>query len=132
MKRPYWIDSRALILLHAESLAEHGGLTGFRDENVFHAALARAGHVLNYEPDADLARLASAYAFGLIRDHPFNDGNKRVGFLAILLFLELNGFELRVEQVEAIQVILKVAAGKVRESELTDWIRDHMRRVGKG
>ncbi|MBI1739948.1 MAG: type II toxin-antitoxin system death-on-curing family toxin [Acidobacteriales bacterium] len=131
MKCPRWINSRALLLLHAESLAEHGGLTGLRDESALHAALARPQHVFNYEPDSDLSRLAAAYGFGLIRDHPFNDGNKRAGFLAILLFLDLNGFELRVEQVEAIQVILKVAAGKMRESELRDWIRTHLRRAGK-
>jgi death-on-curing protein len=131
VKEPCWINPRALLLLHAESLAEHGGLSGFRDENAFHAALGRPQHVFNYEPDADLARLAGAYCFGFIRDHPFNDGNKRAGFLAILLFLDLNGFEFRTEQIDAIQVILKVAAGKMRESELISWIRDHMRRIRK-
>ena len=116
MKRPHWIDARALRLLHAESLAEHGGLTGLRDENALHSALARPQHVFSYEPNCDLSRLAAAYGFGLVRSHPFNDGNKRAGFLAILLFLDLNGFELRVEQVDAIQIILKVAAGKMPES----------------
>ena len=131
MKVPRWIDQRALLLLHAESLAEHGGLTGLRDENAFHAALARPQRVFNYEPDADLSRLAAAYGFGLIRDHPFNDGNKRAGFLAILLLLNLNGFDLRVEQVEAIQTILQVAAGRMSETELSNWIRTHMRRAKK-
>lgn len=131
MKEPSWIHPRALLLLHAESLAEHGGLTGFRDENAFHATLARPQHLFNYEPDADRSRLAAAYGFGLIRDHPFNDGIKRAGFLAILLFLDLNGFELRVEQVEAIQVIFKTAAGKMSEPELASWIRDHVRRLRK-
>lgn len=128
MKEPRWISPRALLLLHAESLAEHGGLTGLRDENGFHAAMARPHHVFNYEPDADLARLAAAYGFGLVRDHPLNDGNKRAGFLAILLFLDLNGFEFRVEQPEAIQTILRLAAGKMSEPELAKWIRDHIRR----
>jgi death-on-curing protein len=131
MKEPCWVHPRALLLLHAESLAEHGGLSGFRDENAFHAALARPQHVFHYEPGADLPRLAAAYAFGLVRDHPLNDGNKRVGFLAILLFLDLNGFELYVEQIEAIQAILALAAGKMSESELTAWIRDHVRRSKK-
>jgi len=67
VKVPRWIDQRALLLLHAESLAEHGGLTGLRDETAFHAALARPQHVFNYEPDAHLSRLAAAYGFGLIR-----------------------------------------------------------------
>jgi death-on-curing protein len=118
-------------LLHAESLAEHGGLTGLRDENAFHAALARPQHVFNYDPAAHIAGLAAAYGFGLIRDHPFNDGNKRAGFLAILLFLDLNRFELRVEQAEATQVILEVAAGKMKEPELTNWIGHHARKIRK-
>ena len=128
MKEPHWITSRALLLLHAESLAEHGGLTGLRDENGFHAAMARPLHVFHYEPDADLSRLAAAYGFGLVRDHPFSDGNKRAGFLAILLFLDLNGSEMRVEQADAIQTIFRLAAGKMSESDLTEWIRVHIRR----
>ena len=85
----------------------------------------------NYDLDAHIARFAAAYGFGLIRDHPLNDGNKRAGFLAILLFLDLNRFELRVEQAEATQVILEVAAGKMKESELTNWIGDHVRKIRK-
>lgn len=131
MKEPRWINARALLLLHAESLAEHGGLTGFRDENGFHAAMARPPHVFHYEPAADVSQLAAAYGFGLVRDHPFSDGNKRAGFLAILLFLDLNGWELRVEQSEAIQTILQLAAGQLSESELATWIREHTRRAGK-
>ena len=131
MKEPCWIDARALLLLHEESLAEHGGLRGLRDENGFHAAMARPQHVFSYEPDTDLSHLAAAYGFGLVRDHPFTDGNKRAGFLAILLFLDLNGFDFRVEQPEAIQTILKLAAGKMSESELASWVRDHIRRSKK-
>ena len=131
MKEPRWINTRALILLHAESLAEHGGLTGLRDENGFHAGMARPQHVFHYKPDADLSRLAAAYGFGLVRDHPFTDGNKRAGFLAILLFLDLNGLELQVAQPEAIQTILALAAGRMSESALGKWIRDHVRRTRK-
>jgi death-on-curing protein len=75
--------------------------------------------------------MAAAYGFGLVRDHPFTDGNKRAGFLAILLFLDLNGFDFRVEQPEAIQTILKLAAGKMSKSELASWVRDHIRRSKK-
>ena len=120
-----------LLLLHTESLAEHGGLAGLRDENALHSALGRPENICAYEPDCEISRLAAAYGFGIIRNHPFNDGNKRAGYLALLLFLDLNGFELRVEQVEAIQTILKVAAGKMPESELTEWIRSHLRRPGR-
>jgi len=131
VKTPCWINASALLLLHAQSLAEHGGLIGLRDENGLHSALARPRHKFAYIPGCDLPRLAAAYGFGLIRNHPFHDGNKRAGFLAILLFLDLNGWELRVEQVDAIQTIFKVAAGEIRESELAKWIRANARKIVK-
>jgi len=126
VKDPRWIDRNALILLHAESLAEHGGLPGFRDEGAFEAALARPRHVHSYAPKADLARLAAAYCFALVRDHPFNDGNKRAGFLALGLFLSLNGFELIANQAKAAQTIFQLATGGLSEKDLADWIREHM------
>ncbi len=131
MKRPRWIDPRTLLLLHAETLAEHGGLPGLRDEAALEAALARPQHVHAYELKADAARLAAAYGFGLVRDHPFNDGNKRTGFLAIGLFLALNGYELVVDPVEAVETILALAAGHLTEENLTAWIRHYMVRKGK-
>lgn len=124
MKPPTWIDKRALILLHTESLAEHGGLPGLRDEGALDAALACPQHVYAYERKADLGRLAAAYGFGLVRDHPFNDGNKRAGFLAIGLFLGLNGRELVADQIDAVNTIFTLASGELRESELTAWIRE--------
>ena len=125
MKAPRWIDRRALVLLLAESLAEHGGLPGFRDETALDAALVRPRHVQAYEPRANLARLAAAYCYGIIRGHPFNDGNKRAGFLAIGLFLALNGYELAVGQIEAVETILTVAEGNLSEPQLAVWIRKH-------
>ena len=122
---PKWIDPRALVLLHAETLAEHGGLPGLRDEAALEAALARPQHVHAYEPDTDVSRLAAAYGFGIVRDHPFSDGNKRAGFLAIGLFLALNGYELVVDQAEAVRIMLALAAGQLSEAKLTDWIRKH-------
>jgi death on curing protein len=129
VKRPRWIDRLALLLLHEETLAEHGGLTGLRDESALDAALARPHHVHAYEPGADPARLAAAYCFGLARDHPFNDGNKRAGFLALGLFLSLNGYELQVAQAEAAETILLVAAGQLSEEALTKWIRKNIIRA---
>jgi death-on-curing protein len=126
MKRPRWIDRLALLLLHEETLAEHGGMTGMRDDAALDAALARPKHVHAYEPTADLARLAAAYCFGLVRDHPFNDGNKRAGFLALGLFLSLNGYELQVDQAEAAETVLRLAAGQLSEKTLGEWIRNHM------
>jgi death on curing protein len=126
MKPPRWIDRLALLLLHEETLAEHGGLTGLRDEAALDAALARPRHVHTYEPEADLARLTAAYCFGLVRDHPFNDGNKRAGFLALGLFLSLNGYALQVDQAEAAETILRLAAGQLSEKNLEKWIRQSM------
>lgn len=123
MRTPKWVDRRALVLLHGEALAEHGGLPGLRDEGALVAALARPLHLHAYEPESDLPRLAAAYGFGIIRNHPFNDGNKRVGFLAIGLFLARNRRELIADPVEAIAVILRLAEGTMTESELASWIR---------
>lgn len=122
-RHPNWIDSLALLLLHAETLAEHGGLSGVRDAGALESALARPKNLHAYEPEADLARLAAAYGFGLVRNHPFNDGNKRAGFLAIGLFLAINGRQFNPDPSEAIAVIFRLAEGKLAETELATWIR---------
>jgi len=122
-RNPRWIDERALLLLHNETLAEHGGLAGVRDHGLLESALARPRNLHAYEPESDLARLAAAYGFGLTRNHPFNDGNKRAAFLAIGLFLQINGRELIADPVEAIAVIFGLAKGSLSESELAEWIR---------
>jgi death-on-curing protein len=128
VKKPVWLDQRALVLLHAESLAEHGGLWGLRDEAALQSAMARPRNVHAYEPSADAARLAAAYGSGIVRGHPFSDGNKRAGFLAIGLFLELNGFDLEVEDADAVRTILDLAAGNLSEKALAEWIRARMKR----
>ena len=128
MRKPVWLNQRALVLLHAESLAEHGGLWGLRDEAALESALARPRNVYAYERGTDVARLAAAYGFGLVRAHPFNDGNKRAGFLAIGLFLELNGFELEVEEVNAVKTIVDLAAGNLTVKALAEWIRARITR----
>jgi death-on-curing protein len=126
MKEPLWVEARALILLHAESLAEHGGLWGVRDEAALESSLARPRHLHNYRNDADIAALAAAYGWGLIRNHPFNDGNKRVGFLAIGLFLGLNGFRLAADPVESVQIIIRIAENRIGEKALAEWVRQHL------
>ena len=128
MKAPRRIEQRALVLLLAESLAEHGGLLGFRDETALDAALARPRHVQAYEPKADLPRLAAAYGYGIVRSDPFNDGNKRAGFLAIGLFLALNRHQMLVDQIDAVEMSFSLAEGNLSESQLADWIREHMKR----
>jgi len=119
-----FVDRRALLLLHDESLAEHGGAAGLRDEGLLDSALARPLNLVAYgEPD--LAALAAAYGAGLARNHPFVDGNKRAAFLAVGLFLALNGYRLEVTQAEATLTMLDLAAGELTEDGYADWIRAH-------
>lgn len=122
MKEPVWINRRALVYLHSISLATFGGEGGMRDEGLLESALARPRNRFLYFPETDIPKLAASYGFGLARNHPFVDGNKRVAFQAIGLFLLLNGWEFRAERVESIQVVFALAEGKLREEELADWI----------
>ena len=119
-----WVDRRALLLLHEDSLAEHGGARGLRDEGLLESALARPLNLAVYgQPDA--ADLAASYGVGLAKNHPFVDGNKRAAFLAVGLFLALNGQRLVVDQVNATFTMLAVAAGTLDETQFAAWIRQH-------
>ena len=120
------VDRRALLLLHDESLAEHGGSAGLRDEGLLESALARARNLAAYEAP-DVADLAAAYGVGLAKNHPFVDGNKRAAFLAVGLFLALNGHRLHAAQADATLTMLAVAAGDVDERTFAAWIRAHAR-----
>ncbi|MEJ8855584.1 type II toxin-antitoxin system death-on-curing family toxin [Variovorax robiniae] len=120
-----WVNQRALMLLHEESLAEHGGAPGIRDEGLLKSALARPLNLVAYG-ESDMAELAAAYGVGLAKTHPFVDGNKRVAFLAVGLFLALNGYRLVVSQAEATLSMLDVAASGIDEAEFANWIRDHI------
>lgn len=117
-----WVDKRALLLLHAESLAEHGGSAGLRDEGLLDSALARPLNLVAYgEPD--FADLAASYAFGLAKNHPFVDGNKRAAFLSAGLFLALNGFRLTASQVDATQAVFALAGSEISEEAFARWLR---------
>ena len=122
MDRP--INRRALLLLHAESLAEHGGAGGLRDEGLLDSALARPLNRVAYETP-DYADLAAAYAYGLAKNHPFVDGNERTAFMGTGLFLALNGYRLTASQVDATSAMLALAASEIEEAEFARWIRDH-------
>jgi death-on-curing protein len=124
-RQPRWIDTRALLQLHDESLATFGGASGVRDEGLLDSALARPLNQWLYDKSLDLAALAAAYGFGIARNHPFVDGNKRMGLLSIGLSLSINGKRLHANQIDAIHVILGLAAGTLEESELAEWIRKH-------
>jgi death-on-curing protein len=123
VSEPRWIDRRALLLLHAEGLREHGGPEGLRDAGLLESALDRPRNLAAYEPESDLARLAACYAVGIARNHPFIDGNKRVAFLSLGLFLALNGQRLVADRVDAVRVMIDVAAGTTDELVLAAWIR---------
>ena len=120
-----WIDKRVLLLLHDESLAEHGGASGLRDEGLLDSALARPLNLAAYE-QPDVAALAASYALALAKNHAFVDGNKRAGFLAMGLFLFLNGHRLTATQADATVTMLAVAAGEIDEAMLSDWIRRNL------
>jgi death-on-curing protein len=123
----HWIDKRALCLLHDESLAEHGGSAGLRDEGLLESALARPQH-LAIDGQTDLADLAAAYGVGLAKNHPFVDGNKRAAFLSVGIFLALNGHRLVATQADATITMLGVASGDMEEVHFAAWIRTHLKR----
>jgi death-on-curing protein len=117
-----WVSRQALVLLHDESLAIHGGASGLRDEGLFESALARPENLAAYGTP-DVFACAAAYAFGLAKNHPFVDGNKRVAFLAVGLFLRINGYRLAVSQADAVEAVLSLAAGDLSEPDFAAWLR---------
>ena len=124
MKRePKWIDKRALLLLHEESLAMFGGARGMVDEGLLDSALGRPRNQYLYDKTGDIAGLAAAYGFDIAKNHAFVDGNKRAAFMAIGLFLALNRKRLRAHPVDAIQTIMALASDRLSEIELAAWIR---------
>lgn len=122
-----WIQPNVIFAVHNEQLAEHGGATGVRDAGLLESALARPQHLVAYgAPDA--ADLAAAYGFGIARNHPFVDGNKRTAFVAVELFLALNGMTLEAPDVNCVLAMIAVAAGETSETEFAEWIRSNSRR----
>ena len=119
---PKWIDKRALLLLHEESLAMFGGARGMRDEGLLDPALAWPVNKYHYDGGRDLAGLAAAYGFGVAKNHAFVDGNKRAAFLSIGLFLAINSARLEADRIDAIRTILALAAGELDEASLARWI----------
>lgn len=121
MNEPIWLRLEVILAAHDEQLAEHGGGVGVRDRGLLESALARPENLFaSGEPS--LPKLAAAYAFGIARNHPFVDGNKRTALVAAEAFLGLNGFDLTADDVEAVKVFLALAAGEMSEEELAAWI----------
>ena len=122
---PRWLSRIVVDAIHNDQLREHGGLAGIRDENVLESALARPRQKWHYPESTDLPALAAAYGFGIVKNHPYRDGNKRIGFLAMITFLGMNGRDLRASDTEVVTEIVALADGSVSEGELAAWIRRH-------
>lgn len=124
---PMWIREDVVQAIHRRQLAEHGGMEGQREPGLLAAALARPQHLQAYgDPPPDLADLAAAYAYGLVQNHPFADGNKRVALVVMRTFLRLNGHDLVASPEEKYRMFLGLAAGQVSEADFAGWIREHL------
>jgi death-on-curing protein len=128
MTEPRWVSRLVVDAIQADMLLTHGGMPGLRDENALGSALARSQQRFAYEPDTDLATLAAAYGFGLVRNHPYNDGNKRVGFVVMATFLGLNGCEFIATESDVVTTVVALASGNIDEKTLADWIRAKTRK----
>ncbi|HVZ28107.1 MAG TPA: type II toxin-antitoxin system death-on-curing family toxin [Rhizomicrobium sp.] len=131
MSEPLWVEKDALLLLHGKSIARFGGIEGIRGDGLLDSALARPRNAFHYDGLQDIAGLAASYAFGLTRDHPFADGNKRAAFMAAGLFLGINGWELHADPADAIRAVMALARGEIGEGEFSAWLRLHVRRRKK-
>jgi death on curing protein len=121
-----WIDIDITLAYHNLQIAEHGGAEGVRDIGLLESALARPRNLHAYEPDADLASLAAAYAYGIVKNHPFIDGNKRTGYVVMESFIELNGAEFNAEVSDKYFTFISLAEGGLSEPELAQWLRERI------
>jgi death on curing protein len=121
-----WVRSDTTFAIHDEQLAEHGGLSGVRDIGLLESALARPQHLEAYGNPPDIADLAAAYAFGIARNHPFMDGNKRTSFVVTRVFLALNGYDITVDDLSKLKVWLGLSDGSMSESECAEWLRGNI------
>jgi death-on-curing protein len=122
MKEPMWVMQELVLAVHQMLVAEHGGIPGIRDQALLDSALARPQQKATYESDTDIFELAAAYSYGLARNHPFVDGNKRIALTIAAVFLELNGFTLNAPEAEAVIMYQRLAAGELEEDELAEWL----------
>jgi death-on-curing protein len=128
LREPTWISIELVEAIHQRQIAEHGGGEGLRDRGLLESALARPRQIFAYGAgDTDLPALAAAYAFGLSRNHPFADGNKRIAAVTCELFLVLNGYRLLADNASLYPMFLGLASGNVAEDELGDWLRANTR-----
>lgn len=129
---PHWLGRLVVDEAHFRQIREHGGVYGVRDENALESALARPRQRWHYHREARLSDLAAAYGFGLVRNHPYVDGNKRVALVVMVAFLERNGIELAATIQEALSTMLDLAATEMSEAQFADWIEAHARPIAPG
>ena len=123
-----WISEELAIAIHQRQLAEHGGMVGVRDAGLLSSALSRPKHLVTFSSETpSLTRLAAAYAFGIAKNHPFLDGNKRTAYVVCRTFLLLNGSDIEATQEEKYRTILNLAEGNLSEEELAEWLDKHLR-----
>jgi death-on-curing protein len=127
-KEPLWIEVRVVLAIHDRLLALHGGLSGLRDQGLLQSALARPRQHHAYARSPDVIEMAALYTAGILRNHPFVDGNKRTGFVIGVLFLELHGFNFKASEADATQAVMGLAAGTFDEAAYVDWLRKNVRR----
>lgn len=125
-QEPRWISRLVVDAIQTDMLLTHGGMPGLRDENALESALARPRQRFSYDPEADVATLAAAYGYGLARNHPYNDGNKRVAFMVMAVFPGLNDRDLVASEADVVTTIVALASGELGEDALEDWIRLHV------
>ena len=128
MKEPTWVLREVVLLLHEQSLAEFGGGAGVRDEGLLYSALGKPQNLFAYGKPT-IFTLAASYAFGLVKNHPFIDGNKRAGFIVAVLFLELNGYKFQATEVDAALRTLALAAGEMTEAAYAEWLKKNSKRA---
>ena len=127
-KEPLWIEERDVLAIHDRLLAIHGGATGLRDQGLLESALARPRQHYSYAGISDIVALAALYTVGIVRNHPFADGNKRTGFVLGVLFLELHGYDFKAGEEDATQAIMSLAAGTLDETSYALWLRGIVKR----
>lgn len=127
MKRPTWITREECVAIHEMMLSQHGGLAGVRDEGLLESALSKPQNLFAYASPA-LAEMAASYAAGIIHNHPFLDGNKRTGFMVAAVFLEVNGYALTASEESVVENTLALAAGKLKEKDYAQWLKENSRR----
>ena len=127
-EEPLWIETRDVLAIHDRHLAFHGGAVGLRDSGLLESALARPRHHYAYSESPSIIEMGALYTAGIVRNHPFVDGNKRTGFVVGVLFLELNGFDFRASEADATQAVMGLAAGNLDEAGYATWLQENTRR----